>query len=206
MKEHKIILPPSFTKKYHNAKLIQILNDEINWGMRPLAYDAKGRRKLIQINSLLFEYIERNADYDFFLDPYDDELFELVPPNLCRQGIGFSVDQELNGLQLDMHFVPCNYSDDGHRKLPMEPLHIPVVTIFDHDVIDWLIKRYFPVSRQSAAIPFSAYRVAELEGFFMDDYAYTEKICHQAVKGATAEEIENCERFLAFVKNAGFHH
>ena len=58
MKEQKSILPSSFTKKYKNAKLIEILSEEMNWGMRDLEYSAKGRRELIQINSLLFDYIE----------------------------------------------------------------------------------------------------------------------------------------------------
>ena len=206
MKEQKSILPSSFTKKYKNAKLIEILSDDMNWGMRDLGYSAKGRRELIQINSLLFDYIETlTDDIDFYLEPYDEDLFEMMPPWVSRQGIGFSVDQQLGGLELDVHFFPCDYSDDQRRHLPFAPVHVPVAVIIDYDVIDRLVKQYFPGRQQSAAIPFSPYRVAELEGNFMDDYKYTEKVCRKAVRGGTEIEINNCERFLSFVKNAGFH-
>jgi hypothetical protein len=71
MKEQKSILPSSFTKKYKNAKLNEILSDDMNWGMRDLGYSAKGRRELIQINSLLFDYIETlTDDIDFYLEPF----------------------------------------------------------------------------------------------------------------------------------------
>lgn len=186
--------------------MIKIHSEEMNWGMRSLAYDAKGRRKLIQINSLLFDYIETLPDdVDFYLEPYGDELFEMMPPWVVRQGIGFSVDRELNGLELDVHFFPCDYSDDQRRHLPFAPVHVPVAVIFDYDVIDRLVKKHFPGSKQSAVIPFSPSRLAELEGNFMDDYKYTEKVCRKAVRGGTEIEINNCERFLSFVKNAGFH-
>ena len=205
MNEQKSILPPSFLKKYKNAKLIEILSDEVNWGMRPLAYDEKGRRKLIRSNSLLFDYIEAHGDFDFYLEPFDDELFEMMPPWVSRQGIAFSVDQELNGLELDLYFFPCDYSVDDKRQLPFFPLRVSVATIFDHSVVDGLVRKYFPGNEQSAVIPFSPYRLAELKGNFMDDYAYTEKICRKAVKGGTELEIKNCDRFLSFVKEAGFH-
>lgn len=203
LEKQNTLLPSSFTKKYKNAKLIEILSDEVNWGVRPLAIDEKGRRKLIKLNSLLFDYIETLGDFDFFIEPYDYDYFELMPANVSRQGIAFSVDRKLNGLELDLFFYPCDYSDDPHRNLPYAPLRVSVATIFDVSIVDRLVKKYFPGNRKSAVIPFSPYRMAELEGFFMDDYDYTEKICRKAVEGGAETEIKNCEHFLSFVKHAG---
>ena len=72
--------------------------------------------------------------------------------------------------------------------------------------IDGLVKKYFPdpfEHKDSAVIPFSLDKLAELEGDFIDDYKNTEKICRSAVKGGDKYELKNCDNFLSFIKTAG---
>ena len=81
-----------------------------------------------------------------------------------------------------------------------------VVTVGDAKQIDGLVKKYFPdpfEHKDSAVIPFSLDRFAELEGDFIDDYKNTEKICRAAVKGGNKYELKNCDNFLNFIKTAG---
>jgi hypothetical protein len=56
---------------------------------------------------------------------------------------------------------------------------------------------------QIASIPFSFSHIAILERNFIDNFAKTKKICREAVAGGEEYEIENCERFLEFIKTAG---
>ena len=42
------------------------------------------------------------------------------------------------------------------------------------------------------------------EGNFIDDYKATEKICRDAVKGGSMQELKNCDEFLEFIKNVGY--
>ena len=122
MKEQKSILPSSFTKKYKNAKLIEILSDDMNWGMRDLGYSAKGRRELIQINSLLFDYIETlTDDIDFYLEPYDEDLFEMMPPWVSRQAsVLISSWEVLNWMSISFHvIIPMINADIFRLRLCM---------------------------------------------------------------------------------------
>lgn len=57
--------------------------------------------------------------------------------------------------------------------------------------------------KRIASIPFSFSRIATLEGNFIDDFAKTKKICEDAVADGAEYEIENCKRFLEFIKTAG---
>lgn len=163
--------------------------------------DPIGTRRVLNANARLFDYIETLSDSDFAIEPYPENIFEMIPDHVNRQVIGFS--SGMGGISLDIYFFPCDYSQDPKRQLWASAVRVPVAVAFDHAPVDELVKRYFPGRKKSAVIPFSFDRLAVLEGSFIDHYQNTERICRKAVKGGTKEEINNCERFLEFVKTVG---
>ena len=203
--KYKVKLPASFTKKYKSKKLIDAISDDGMWVGRPLPTTPEGR-KILKFNEPLFDYCESIDGFDYAFEPVMGTLVELVPPHVSRQGIGISVDPIYNALELDVYFFPCDYSADEKRDLPFMYVRQSVVTVGDAKQIDGIVKQYFPdpfEHKDSAVIPFSLDRFAELEGDFIDDYKNTEKICRAAVKGGDKYELKNCDNFLSFIKTAG---
>jgi len=198
-------LPASFTAKYKNKKLIEILSDPIAWGMEDEAFSEKGRDKIIKANTILFDFIETLGDTDFYLEPIEGLLFELVPPDVNRQGIGFSVDTKRKCLELDLYMHPCDYSEDPSRDIPMGYI-LGAVHSFKNDTkeILRLIKKFFPGKQKSAVIPFSKDCIVTLNGNFMDHYPAVEKKCLKATADADLQASVNCRQFLHFVKHEGY--
>lgn len=161
----------------------------------------------MELNEPLFRYCETLDDFDYVFEPTMGNLFELLPGDVGRQGVGVSVDILRKALEVDLYFFPCDYSTDKRRKLPFMYVRVPIVTVGDVRLIDHFVKTYFTFNgkEKSAAIPFSLERVAELRGNFMDEYEMTEKICLEAVKGGTAQEKKNCRNFLEFIRTAGMN-
>ena len=192
-------------KRIKSEKVKKMITWDALWYMRPDPKTAEGRR-ILELNLPLIEYLETLDDIDYALEPVEEDLIELVPYKVSRQGVGISVDPTEGTLELGMYFYPCEYSEDTNRKLPPWALRVPTVAFSDTAVFDRIVQRYFLPEGDDfdgAIIPFSEERFAELQGNFMDDYEQTARICRQSVKGGNIMEVNNCERFLEFVRTAG---
>jgi hypothetical protein len=205
LKEYREELPAWWTQKFKSQKLIDLVADQGNWFGRPRPVSEEGK-EILKRNHRLFRYADSLGDFAYAFEPVEDILFELIPENPHRQGSGISMDLERNILELDLYFFPCDYSGDKKRDLPFMYLRVPIASVYDPSLIDAYVRKYFPdrAKGRSAVIPFSMDRAAELEGYFMDDYQKTARICRAAVKGGSFQEIQNCETFLEFVRTAGY--
>lgn len=203
LKKFEEELPASWKKQFKSDRLRALVADQGMWFGRPQPTSKEGRQ-ILKLNEPLFRFCESLDDMEYAFEPVDEMLFEMIPREVRRQGVGISVDLLHNALEIDLYLFPCDYSEDEKRNLPFLYLRVPVVSVGSVEVVEAFVRKYFLGERQSAAIPFSLDRVAELNGNFMDDYKKTEKICRKAVLGGTAQEIKNCEAFLDFVRTAGF--
>lgn len=200
---NNVTLPESWLKKFKNENLRNKVSDTGMWFMMPDPGSTEGRKRLKR-NEPIFHLAELlSVDYAF--EPNENGDFELLPVSVDHQGIGFSVSSFLDGIELDIYFFPCDYSEDSKRKLPMNFLRVPVESTADIKTVKEYAEKYFSMfkGRKAAIIPFSSSRVAVLEGMFIDDFEKTSKICQEAVAGGEEYEIRNCERFLEFIKTVG---
>jgi hypothetical protein len=145
-------------------------------------------------------------DFEYDFEPVSGCLVEMIPPSTGRQGVGISADVNLDMIELDVYFFPCDFSEDEKRDLPLMYVRQSVISTKDAKMVEEFVRKYFPLmdkTKKTAVIPFSFDRVAELEGNFIDDYKTTEKICRAAVKGGNKYELKNCDLFLDFIKDVG---
>lgn len=111
----------------------------------------------------------------------------------------------LEGIELDVYFFPCDYSEDPKRKLPPYSVRVPVVSTTNIKLIKECVEQYFSMhnEKQIISIPFSFSCIVTLEGNFIDNFAKTKKICKESIADGEAYEIENCKKFLDFIKTVG---
>lgn len=204
--EFTVKLPAAFTKRYNSQKLKDAVADEGMWFGRPLPTTPEGR-DILKMNEPLFKYCDTIDSFDYDFEPVSGCLFEMIPPSTSRQGVGIGVDYKMNILELDIYFFPCDYSEDEKRILPFTYVRQPIASTANYEIVDNFVRKYFSIEDREdkiAVIPFSFERVAILEGNFIDDYKATEKICRDAVKGGSMQELKNCDEFLEFIKNVGY--
>lgn len=204
MDGYQMELPVSWEKKIKSKKLKKLTANDALWLGRPSPTSREGR-KILELNEPLFQYCETLDDFDYAFEPTMGNLIELLPADVHRQGAGISVDILRSALEVDIYFFPCDYSEDKKRKLPLMYVRVPIVTVGDTRLIDAFVRRYFNSGApgKSAVIPFSLRCVAELQGYFIDEYEATERICRNAVMGGTEQEKRNCDQFLDFIRTAG---
>ena len=201
--DDKVTLPKSWQNKFKNEKLRDAVADIGMWFQAPDPMSTEGRARLKR-NEAIFRLAE-SISVDYAFEPNENGDFELIPVSVQHQGIGFSVSSILDGIELDVYFFPCDYSQDSKRKLPPYSVRVPVVSTANVELVRECAEKYFSISgdKQIASIPFSFARVAALEENFIDDYAKTKKVCKESVAGGEEYEIQNCRRFLEFIKTAG---
>ncbi|WP_310604585.1 hypothetical protein [Anaerosporobacter sp.] len=199
----KVTLPKSWQNKFKSEKLKDAIADIGMWFQAPDPMSVEGRARLKRNEAIFLLAESLSVDYAF--EPNENGDFELIPASVEHQGIGFSVSSVLEGVELDVYFFPCDYSEDSRRKLPPYSVRVPVASTANIECVKECVEQYFSMykDKRIASIPFSFSRVATLEGNFIDDFAKTRKICKDAVAGGEEYEIENCKRFLEFIKSAG---
>lgn len=201
--DDKVTLPKSWQNKFKSEKLKDAVADIGMWFQAPDPMSVEGRARLKR-NEAIFHLAE-SLSIDYAFEPNENGDFELIPASVQHQGIGFSVSSMLEGIELDVYFFPCDYSEDSKRKLPPYSVRIPVASTANVELVKECVEKYFSLykDKQIASIPFSFSRIAILEGKFIDNFAKTKKICKAAVSDGEEYEIKNCERFLDFIKTAG---
>ena len=203
LKEFAEELPSSWMRRFKSERLKSLVADQGMWFGRPKPTSKEGK-KILRLNELLFSFCESLDDFEYAFEPVGGNLFEMIPQEVHRQGVGISVDPVRNALEIDIYMFPCDYSEDEKRNLPFYYLRVPVVSVSSFEMVEAFVRKYFPGKEKSVAVPFSFDRVAELKEYFMDDYKKTEKTCRKAVLGGSEQEIKNCDAFLEFVRTAGY--
>ncbi|MBE6121561.1 MAG: hypothetical protein E7190_02445 [Erysipelotrichaceae bacterium] len=200
-------MPASWLKKYKSRQMKSKISDSMMWFLRPSPNSREGKR-ILKANSRLFEFLERLDDFEYAIEPVENTLFEAVPGDVNRQGIGFSANPAADMLEMDLYFFPCDYSEDETKSFPPNYIRVPVA-LFGSEHLDFaekLLRKHFAQKkrgRKTVLIPFSPECTVELTGYFMDHYAETEKKCLKAVQNQAEEVQLNCDRFLDFVRTAG---
>ena len=199
----KVTLPKAWQNKFKSEKLKDAVADIGMWYQAPDPMSMEGRERLKR-NEAVFRLAE-SLSVDYAFEPNENGDFELIPESVIHQGIGITVSSLLNGLELDVYFFPCDYSEDEKRNLPLRFIRVPVISTSDIELVKECAEKNFSMYKgeKIASIPFSFSRIAMLEGNFTDDFAKTKKICKDVVAGGEDYEIKNCKRFLEFIKNVG---
>ena len=200
--DYRETLPKEWKKKYPNEHLQEIMADPALWFLCPSPNSSDGK-KILKRNDPLFQFCMKLDDFEYAIEPVDGFLFELVPGNVMRQGIGISTNTDLDMLEVDLYFFPCDYTANPKRKLGVHALRVPVFSTRNTDIIDGIVRTFFPGSEKSVVIPFSDECFAELEGDFIDDYKTVSSICRKAVSKGTEQEKKNCRKFLDFIRFVG---
>lgn len=201
--DDKVTLPKSWQNKFKSEKLKDAVADIGMWFQLPDPMSVEGRARLKR-NEAIFRLAE-SLSVDYAFEPNENGDFELIPASVEHQGIGFSVSSMLEGIELDVYFFPCDYSEDPKRKLPPYSVRVPVASTANVELVKECVEKYFSMykDKQIASIPFSFSRIAILERNFIDDFVKTKRICNAVVAGRDEYEIKNCKRFLEFIKTAG---
>lgn len=201
--DDKVTLPKSWQNKFKSEKLKDAVADIGMWFQLPDPMSVEGRARLKR-NEAIFRLAE-SLSVDYAFEPNENGDFELIPASVEHQGIGFSVSSMLEGIELDVYFFPCDYSEDPKRKLPPYSVRVPVASTANVELVKECVEKYFSMykDKQIASIPFSFSRIAILERDFIDDFVKTKRICNAVVAGGDEYEIKNCKRFLEFIKTAG---
>ncbi|MGL5259740.1 MAG: hypothetical protein ACRC7V_06475 [Lachnospiraceae bacterium] len=205
MNDDKVTLPKSWQNKFKSEKLKDAVADIGMWFQAPDPMSAEGRARLKR-NEAIFCLAE-SLSVDYAFEPNENGDFELIPESVSHQGIGFSVSSLLEGIELDVYFFPCDYSENPKRKLPPYSIRVPVVSTANVELVKECAEKYFLLhnEKQIASIPFSFSRIVTLEGCFIDNFSKTKKICKATVSDGEEYEIKNCERFLDFIKTVGLN-
>lgn len=199
----KVTLPKSWQNKFKDEKLRDMVADIAMWFQLPDPMSTEGRARLKR-NEAIFSLAE-SLSVDYAFEPNENDDFELIPESVKHQGIGFSVSSILEGIELDIYFFPCDYSEDPKRELPPYFVRVPVASTANMECVKECVEQYFSMykDKRIASIPFSFSSIVTLNGNFIDDFAKTKKICKEAVAGGEEYEIKNCNRFLDFIKTVG---
>ena len=135
-------LPKEWKKKYPNEHLQEIMADPALWFLCPSPNSSNGK-KILKRNDPLFQFCMKLDDFEYAIEPVDGFLFELVPGNVMRQGIGISTNTDLDMLEVDLYFFPCDYTANPKRKLGVHALRVPVFSTRNTDIIDGIVRTFF---------------------------------------------------------------
>ena len=210
---HSVTFPDFWTKKYKNRGMIEKLSEPALWLDLPDPSTPAGI-EWFKKNDLLFQFCETlNMDfYSFEPVPPTDRL-ELVPENVCSQGLGVSVDHDYNELCVDSYFFPCDYTNDERRQLHTIAAYSTVFSVADFDFLRCFLKEHVEIpyivsdgnEPDNVRIPFRYDIVVKLDGYFIDHFGKTARKCRAAVENADDKAKLRCETFLSFIKTVGLN-